>query len=260
MQKTWERCNVRATERKMLIMKKIQNEGTADIAELAHIYNVSTMTIRRDLSKLAEEGLVTLEYGGAVLNSGTLFEHNMTMKKSEYQQEKLRIAKKCASLIKEGDSVFLDAGTTVCELANLIAARRNITVMTHSLLVANALASSEIDLIMCPGKFRPKSMAYMGQFTDQFLSSFQIDKLFLAVEGVDVNTGISVPNIQDGVTKQNLIKYSKQVICMTDHSKFDKSFYFKICGMEQIDLLVTDSGLSEEQAEIYAKSVNLVRA
>lgn len=251
---------MRATERKMLIMKKIQNEGTADIAELAHIYNVSTMTIRRDLSKLAEEGLVTLEYGGAVLNSGTLFEHNMTMKKSEYQQEKLRIAKKCASLIKEGDSVFLDAGTTVCELANLIAARRNITVMTHSLLVANALASSKIDLIMCPGKFRPKSMAYMGQFTDQFLSSFQIDKLFLAVEGVDVNTGISVPNIQDGVTKQNLIKYSKQVICMTDHSKFDKSFYFKICGMEQIDLLVTDSGLSEEQAEIYAKGVNLVRA
>lgn len=250
---------MRGIERKLAIMKQIQAEGQASIAELSDQYQVSTMTIRRDLMKLAEEGLVTLEYGGAVLNTGAMFEYNMPMKECEYRQEKIRIAKACAAYIKEGDSIFLDAGTTVCELAKVLVNRKNITVMTHSLLVANIFAASDIDLIMCPGKFRAKSMAYMGQLTDQFLTSFHIDKLFLAVEGVEAETGVSVPNIQDGVTKQNLMKCSKWIACMADSSKFGKTFHYNICEMSQIDLLVTDTGIDDEKVKRYEQNVKVIR-
>lgn len=237
---------MRGIERKLSIIKDIQEQGQADINELAAKYEVSTMTIRRDLSKLSEEGLVTLEYGGAVLNSGAVVEYNMYMKEAEFLEEKQRIAQECASYIKEGDSIFLDAGTTVCEVAKCIANRKNITVMTHSLLVANILSGSDLNVIMCPGQFRKKSMAYIGQFTDDFIDMFQIDKLFLGIEGIDLECGLSVPNVEDGITKRHLIKQAKWVACLADHSKFNQMYYYKICDLGEIDLLVTDNGLQSE--------------
>lgn len=237
---------MRGIERKLSIIKDIQEQGQADINELAAKYEVSTMTIRRDLSKLSEEGLVTLEYGGAVLNNGALVEYNMHMKEAKFLEEKQQIAKECASYIKEGDSIFLDAGTTVCEIAKCIAHRKNITVMTHSLLVANILSGSDLNLIMCPGQFRKKSMAYLGQFTDDFIDMFQIDKLFLGVEGVDLEQGLSVPNVEDGITKRHMIKHAKWTVCLADHSKFDQVCYHKICNLNEINLLVTDQGLDDD--------------
>lgn len=249
---------MRGIERKLSIMKDIQEHGQADINELAIKYKVSTMTIRRDLAKLSEDGMVTLEYGGAVLNNGAFVEYSMHMKEAEFLKEKQQIAKECASYIKEGDAVFLDAGTTVCEVAKCIAHRKNITVMTHSLLVANILSGSEINLIMCPGQFRKKSMAYMGQFTDDFIDMFQVDKLFLGVEGIDLEQGLSVPNIEDGITKRHLIKHAKWTTCLVDHSKFDQICYHKICDLEEIDQLITDNGLQDDMKARYENKVKLI--
>lgn len=249
---------MRGIERKLSIIKDVQEHGQADINELAEKYGVSTMTIRRDLTKLSEEGLVTLEYGGAVLNKGAFVEYSMHMKEAEFLEEKQRIAKECASYIKEGDAVFLDAGTTVCEIAKCIANYKNITVMTHSLLVANILSGSDLNLIMCPGQFRKKSMAYMGQFTDDFIDMFQIDKLFLGVEGVDFKQGLSVPNIEDGITKRHLIKHAKWTVCLADHSKFDQACYHKICDLKEIDQLVTDNGLQNDIKKRYENKIKLI--
>ncbi len=250
---------MRGTERKLLIMQYLQENGHIDSTELAEMFQVSTMTIRRDLAKLEEEGLVTLEYGGAILNTGVTFEHNMSMKQIEHLEEKICIAKKCASYIKDGDAIYLDSGTTVAELAKLIANRKNITVMSHSLLVANALASSNVNFIMCPGQYRPKSMAYMGQLTDQFVSAFRLDKLFLAVEGVNEENGVSVQNIPDGVTKSFLLKRSKWICCMADSSKFNHNYYYNICDWNAIDVLVTDYGVDESTVEKYKNKVELIR-
>lgn len=249
---------MRGIERKLSIMKDIQENGQAEINELAAKYEVSTMTIRRDLSKLSDEGLVTLEYGGAVLNNGALAEYNIHMKEAEFLEEKRKIAKECASYIKEGDSIFLDAGTTVCEVAKCIADRKNITVMTHSLLIANMLSGSDLNLIMCPGQFRKKSMAYMGQLTDDFIDMFQVDKLFLGIEGIDLVQGLSVPNIEDGTTKRHMIDHAKWTACLADHSKFDQICYHKIGDLSKIDLLVTDDGLPDEIRLKYEKKCELI--
>lgn len=247
--------------RKRAVMQKLEEEGSVNIVELAQELNVSSMTIRRDLAKFAQDGLVRLEYGGAVLNDGSLFEYNMTMKKEQKLEEKRRIAEKCTEYINDGASIFLDAGTTVNEIAKLISNRKNLNVMTNSLLAANTLSKSKnIRVMMCPGFFRETSMAYMGQLTDSFINQFRIDVLFLGVEGVDLDTGVSVPDVTDGATKQHLVEHANEVVCMADSGKFQKSYFYNICPISKLDVLVTDTGLDEEIADMYLdKGVNLIR-
>ena len=251
---------MRGTERRLAILQVIRENGHADSSDLAERFGVSTMTIRRDLAKLQEEGLVTTEYGGAVLNEGTLYEHDMYMKQLEYQEEKVRIAERCASLVHEGEAVFLDSGTTVLELARILARRSDITVMTHSLLVANAFTSSACDFVMCPGTFRPKSMAYMGQLTDRFVAGFRFDRMFLSVEGVDAGLGVSVPDITDGITKAAIVDSSNWVCCMADSSKLGQNFHCRICGWDKIDMLVTDAPDDDDALDSYRRLAEVVVA
>lgn len=249
---------MRGTERRLAILQIMRESGHADSSDLAERFGVSTMTIRRDLLKLQDEGLVTTEYGGAVLNEGTLYEHDMYTKQLERQAQKVRIAQRCAEFVHEGDAIFLDAGSTVLELARILARRTDISVMTHSLLVANAFASSQADITVCPGKYRPMSMAYMGQLTSDFVRDFRFDKVFLSVEGLDLELGASVPDVTDGFTKRAFISSSERVCCMADSSKFDARYHCSICGWDRINLLVTDNELEDEKLRRYSEVVSLV--
>ena len=123
-----------AIERKRYILDELQRNGSVVITDLAERIQVSSMTIRRDLNAMAEDGMVTLEHGGAVLNNGSLFECSISFKSEINAAEKKRIAAKCMEYINEGDSIFLDTGTTPNELAMLLRGKRNISVLTHSLL------------------------------------------------------------------------------------------------------------------------------
>ena len=222
-----------AIERKRYILDELQRNGSVVITDLAERIQVSSMTIRRDLNAMAEDGMVTLEHGGAVLNNGSLFECSISFKSEINAAEKKRIAAKCMEYINEGDSIFLDTGTTPNELAMLLRGKRNISVLTHSLLVANTAATMRnIKLIMC----------------------FQIDTLFLSLEGIDLNDGISVVDVQDGHTKKVLVEKAKRVICMADHTKFNKSFFYKIAPITDVDLVVTDTGLDEATQELFRQN------
>lgn len=235
-------------ERRQTILGYLREKGSVNTIDLAKELNVSSMTIRRDLSRFADEGIVSLEYGGAILIDGSLHELSMNMKQDERQQEKQRIAAYCAQRVHNGDTVFLDAGTTVAEIAKLLTHHSDLTVMTHSLLVANILANaSDVRLIMCPGIFRSKSMAFMGQLTDDFVSSFKIDTLFLGVEGVEVDHGTSTPDVTDGITKTALVNASSQIICAADSSKIGKITFYSICPIRDITTLVTDKNVDPAQ-------------
>lgn len=238
--------------RKQHILKKMQSDGSINIIGLAKELAVSSMTIRRDLKMLADNGLVTIEHGGAVLNGGSLFEYNMTLKQELKADEKLRIAHRCLDYIVEGDSIYLDAGTTVSKIAGLLGSKKNIMILTHSLLAANQATNlKNLKVIMCPGEFRQDSMAYMGPLTNEFIPQFKIDTLFLGVEGIDLESGISVPDIDDGITKKMLIHNAKKVICAADSSKFNASFFYGIAPLSEIDLIITDRDLDEEIRNQY---------
>ena len=246
---------MKAIERKRYILDELQRNGSVVITDLAERIQVSSMTIRRDLNAMAEDGMVTLEHGGAVLNSGSLFECSISFKNEINVSEKQRIAAKCMEYINEGDSVFLDAGTTPNELAALLRGKRNISVLTHSLLVANTTATMRnIKLIMCPGEFRENSMAFLGPLTDDFIQHFQIDTLFLALEGIALTDGLSVVDVQVGHTKKVLVEKAKRVICMADHSKFNKSFFYKIAPITDVDLVITDYGLDAATQELFRQN------
>lgn len=244
-------------DRKIAIAQKIQLQGQVNVSELAAEYGVSAMTIRRDLAKLEQEGLVTVEYGGAVLKQKSLLEADMKQKQMKFLEEKKRIAQAALAFVHDGESVFLDAGTTVCEVARLLNQKRNLRIMTNSLLAANVLAASpENRLVMCPGEYRAMSMAFLGQATDEFLDSFHFDVLFLGVEGIA--DGIFVPDETDGITKKKLIRQSGQVVCVADHSKFGKTFHYRISGLEAMNHLITDRKLDELRAEAFRKQTNLI--
>lgn len=246
--------------RKQRILQRLEKNGSAGVAELAEELEVSSMTIRRDLASLAESGLVTVEHGGAVLNSGSLFERNMMLKKDTYADEKSRIAQKALEYINSGDSIFLDAGTTVNCLAGLLGSKKNIIVLTHSLLVANQTANMKgLRVIMCPGEFREDSLAFMGPLTDEFVTGFTIDTLFLGIEGISLENGVSVPDIVDGVTKKSLLQNAKKVICLVDSSKFGNDYFYRIAALSEIDLIITDTGLPQDTLDRYRKnSINIL--
>lgn len=244
-------------DRKIEIAQKIKQQGKVNIAALASEYGVSAMTIRRDLARLEKEGLVNVEYGGAVLKNNFLFEFDMDQKQSLYPEEKKRIAQAALDFIQDGDSVFIDAGTTTCEAAHLLGRRSNLKVMTNSLPAANILSSvKDMDLTLCPGKYRTMSRSFLGPLTDEFLSAFHFDVLLLGVEGIE--DGIFVPDETDGMTKKKLIRQSKTVICLADHSKFGQTFYYKIAGLDAVDHIITDTGLEKEKMNFFSEQTDFI--
>ncbi|MFV0479409.1 MAG: DeoR/GlpR family DNA-binding transcription regulator [Anaerorhabdus sp.] len=247
--------------RKQIIMKELYEKKSVSVTNLSRDLDVSTMTIRRDLKNLEKEGLVRVEHGGATLNGEALFEFGMNIKQNENNIEKQRIAEKCLEYINDGDIIFLDAGTTVLEIAKLLVNGRKITVVTNSLLVANILAAGgNQNFIMCPGKFRETSMAFMGQLTDAFIANFKIDKMFLGVEGVSMSFGVSVPDIDDGTTKQCISKTAKKVICVADSEKFGKNWFYCIQPLSEIDVIITDDRIDSQVYNDYiSNGVSIIK-
>ncbi|OUP10907.1 DeoR/GlpR family DNA-binding transcription regulator [Collinsella sp. An2] len=247
---------MKIVERRQAIMRELRDKGRADIVKLAEELNVSSMTIRRDLKLLAENGTVSISQGEAVLSDGTLQEFNMTFKHQINLEEKRRIAKKASEYVKEGESVFLDAGTTVKELAPHLSRFKNINIVTDSLLAANALTRihDSSRLIMCPGEFREMSMGFFGPLTDEFIRKFKIDVLFLSTEGIDLDGGISLVDVIDGHTKRVLIEQSKKVICLADSCKFGTSYFYRVVPLDKIDVFITDSALDDHVYDEYVQA------
>lgn len=246
---------MKIVERRKVILGFLQEHESMEINDIAKRLNVSSMTIRRDLKELTENGSVSIKQGVVVLNEGSLREYDMILKHDINVGQKRAIAKQCLDHINEGDSIFLDAGTTVKELAHLLDRRRNINVLTHSLLAANAIAGARgLRTIMCPGEYREMSMAFMGPLTDDFIKGFQIDTLFLSVEGVSLENGVSVIDVLDGHSKRALIDQAKHVILMADSSKFGKSYFYKIAALSEIDRIVTDGNLDDAIYDEYIQN------
>lgn len=248
-------------ERRMIILSRLQQNEKVLVSSLAEEFNVVPMTIRRDLKALEATGRVKIQHGGAVLNKDTFFMHGMQFRKKDYIEEKRQIAKACLSYIYEGECIFLDSGTTVSEIASLLFTYKHLTVVTNSLLVADALADNqELEIIMCPGNYVMSSMAYMGPFTNDFIGNFHFDKAFLSTSMIDYDKGLTVSWHMEGGLKKKILQQSEVTICAADSSKFDQSSYFGVCSLEEIDFLVTDAKLTEVQKEHYQTKVRIKQA
>lgn len=241
---------MKTTKRRKDILEQLEKHKSVNITELSELLDVSSMTIRRDLNLFAEQGIVTLVHGGAVLNRGAAIIHNMPFKEEILREEKNRIASFCANLVNEGSSIFIDCGSTTKEIAETILQKKNIVVMTNSLPVSNILSTAKnIKLIMLPGVFREKNQGFFGQMTSEFVSNFKIDILFLGAEGLDINQGATSPDIVDAETKRSLVKQATKVVLVIDHTKLGVSSFMTVATLKEIDTIVTDKDANSELIE-----------
>jgi DeoR/GlpR family transcriptional regulator of sugar metabolism len=243
-----------AEQRKAHILERISSEDLITVAELASSLDVSEMTIRRDFSDLEKEGHLKRVHGGAVSSHGRSYEPPFVLRQSQSADAKQRIAEAAAAMVEEGDSLALDVGSTVLEIARQLVGRRGLTVVTPSLRVVNTLIrNKDIRLIMAGGILRQDEESLVGEFAQQAFKRLFVDKLFLGVGGLDARSGLTEYNWEDAQVKQAMIASAKKVIVALDASKFGRVAFAKVGDLKDIHTVVTNreppSELSERLAE-----------
>ncbi|XOQ26934.1 MAG: DeoR/GlpR transcriptional regulator [Selenomonas sp.] len=211
------------------------------IEGLAKDLEVSTMTIRRDLRRLADEDIVTLVHGGAVYNEGGACLPALTVREKTMRREKSAIAEYCAQQIPEGSAVYLDNGSTTVEIADALRGKQNIAVLSHSLPVLNILSHAKnIQLISVSGIYEPRAKGFFGDLALRMLRQFRIDIAFLGVTAVDADDGVMSAVFYEQALKKVLVERAKKKILAIDHTKIGGSSFLKVCDLHEIDGIVTD--------------------
>ncbi|PEE40487.1 DeoR/GlpR family DNA-binding transcription regulator [Bacillus pseudomycoides] len=228
-------------ERRNKIIEMLEQREHVDVSYLSDAFQVSLMTIRRDLEKLEKDGKVIRMYGGVKLKIKRVYEYSMEERLNSNKQEKLVIAREAARLIEDGDVVAFDASTTALEVSKLIKDRKDVTVVTNNLSIAIELADvSEIVVIVLGGFLRGKSLSVMGASLKQYLGRIYIDKAFISSKALSFHEGLTDTAIDEGEAKQAMLSKSNEVIVLADHTKLGKVAFYKVCDKQGITKIITD--------------------
>lgn len=235
-------------ERRKKIILKLTDQDQVFVNELSKEFGVSEVTIRNDLEQLEEKKLLIRARGGAMsINQAVSFDQHLGEKHKLNMNEKTRIGKAAALLINNNDTVIIDSGTTTLEIIkNLSPTLSQVTIITNALNIAqNLFSSPNINLIIPGGVMRQNSFSLIGPLAEKNFKNFFVDKVFLGVDGFDTTTGISTPNMEEAFLNQIMIEVAKEVIVVTDSSKFLRKSLAFICKLDRISTVITDSGISE---------------
>lgn len=248
-----------AEERQAEIVRMIQSGTPARVDVLSKKFGVSGSTIRRDLQELENSGLIQRTHGGAIpVQSG--FELSFKEKEIYFLEEKQQIAAAACSMVKDGDSVFLDTGTTNLELAYLLRKKR-ITLATNSMDIADIFSNDDqVDLLLLGGLLRRNTRSLVGYLTNETLQRLHFDKVFLAANAVDLTLGITTPNLQEAETKRRMANSGQEKILLADHSKIGQKCLYQAYPLDSVDLLITDSGIDMSLLSELNNSVQVVLA
>jgi DeoR family fructose operon transcriptional repressor len=233
-----------AEERRRCVITAIEQAGTVSVQALADRFHVSKMTIRRDLQLLENEGLIRRVHGGAITLRGSGYEPPFFVRTSQQSEEKARIGQRAAELVAEGDTLVLDVGTTVLELAKHLRRHQNLTVVVTSLQAANELAMhTGIRLIVVGGVIRHPELSIVGSLTERMLREFYFDKAFIGASGVSME-GITGFNLEDSLVKSVLVQRARQRILLVDHTKFESTAFRFVAPLSCIDTIVTGAAIN----------------
>ena len=238
--------DMNATQRRMELFALLQREGSVSVRDLAARFGVTAMTIRRDLSLFEWQGLITTNYGGAVLKRGTGIEPSFAFKRGQKMEAKQRIAQKAAAYISDGDTVILDCGTTTLELLHYIG-RKKITLITNSWPAVSYLhGNPHVKLYLAPGKYDTVSAGAICSMTIAFFQAFHADIVFMGTHGFCPDYGATVPDPMDASVKSALLKQGKMKLLLADSSKMGQICFSQYALPDQFDTLITDENISRE--------------
>lgn len=237
-------------ERQKYILEQLSRQKIVKTQTLVTELKASESTIRRDLQEMEVAGLLKRIHGGAKQLMKLDTEPDMQEKSSKNLHEKQTIAKYAADLVKNGDFIYLDAGTSTYEMIPFLKGKE-IHVITNSVYHANALINLAIPTMIIGGTIRLKTKAVINAFSVQQLESLRFDKAFLGINGVDSQAGLTTPDPDEAIMKSTAIKQSEQLIILADASKFNKVSFAKVSEIDA-GLIVTNS-LPKEDRTIYTQ-------
>jgi len=248
-----------AEERRNKIIQFINAGQPVKVIELSSLFTVSEATIRRDLQELENLGLVQRTHGGAVsiqLGSELSFQDREVF----LLNEKRDIAATAASMVNDGETILLDAGTTTREIARALCGRK-LTVATNSMDVAFVFAEEpDIEVLLLGGTWRKSINSLVGPLTNAMLKLFCFDKVFLAANAIDCTLGATTHHLAEAETKRAMLKAGKTTILVADHSKFDKKTFTQICSLDELSMIITDNGINKDTLDIINNYTQVVIA
>lgn len=237
-------------ERHQHILDVLKTEGKVNVLDLCNDLNVSSVTIRKDLKLLETKNLLFRTHGGATLSNPYTTDRHVSEKENIKAGEKTDIGKAAAALIEPDDCIIIGSGTTVQFLARAIKPQSKLTVITAALNVATELNEHpDIEVLVLGGILRKSSSSGTGLYAEQMLKDFSCSKLYLGVDGIDLEFGITTTHIMEAQLNRKMIDAAQKTIVLTDSSKFGKRGFGRICGLEEVDQVITDKGISGHMLE-----------
>lgn len=248
-----------APERQERLRDMIRASGTVRIDELCRRMNVSPATVRRDLEALESRGLIRRVHGGAMSVENRREEPLFDEKVSVALKEKRAIAEKAATLVRPGDTLFIDGGSTTLELARLLSSRTDITIVTNSLRATLELSGSGPPVILIGGELRRRSQTMVGSLTRLMLSHIHVDRAFMGTIGITAESATTTdPN--EAFTKDLVMKQATEVILLADHTKGGKVSFATVGDVADIDVLITDADFDHRlELALKKKGVTILR-
>ena len=239
-----------AEERRIQILKIVQTEGRAKVNDLVRRFKTSAVTIRNDLNELHQRGVIQRSHGGAVIQDTVFRESPVQERGKDRSGEKQRIGAMGATLVREGETIILDSGTTTLEVARHIQNIRHLQVITNGLNIAVELLSSRtIQTIIMGGSVRNDSASVVGRATEDMLEQFSADKLFLCGAGCDPSFGVSGTNLEETMANRAMLRAAREIIVVADSSKFSKRSMSLIASFAEVDLVISDVDMAAEMQD-----------
>lgn len=249
---TESRDNVLPLERRENIIEQVSMNRSVKVIKLSKEFGVSEETIRRDLEKLEQKGILKRTYGGAVLAKKANEELPLSSRLRENMESKGIIAQIISRLIQEGDVIMLGTGTTSLELARKISYFKNITVITNSLgVLSEIIQNNEIKVTCVGGNLVRKTLAFVGPTAIKNINSYYVDKVILSCKGIDMIKGVMESSETECDIKRAMVKAGKTVILAIDHSKFNSLSMVSLFSFSDIDIVVTDIQPSKEWTNFF---------
>ncbi|WP_142784694.1 DeoR/GlpR family DNA-binding transcription regulator [Changchengzhania lutea] len=227
------------------ILSILAKEKHIEVLDLCRQLDVSAVTIRKDLKFLEEKGLLFRTHGGASFENPYINEKAIIEKEQISVEEKNGIAQAAAARIDENDSIMIASGTTVQAFSKFIRPKNKLTVITSSLYaVLHLINDPNIEILQLGGYVRHSSASVVGSYATDILDNISCSKLFLGVDGIDFEYGLSTTNLEEAQLNQKMLASAQQTIVLADSSKFGKKSFAKICDLSFVNEIITDKGIS----------------
>jgi len=239
-------------ERYQKIVDWVNEKSAVTVEELCDKFHISQPTVSRDLQNLNQAGKLVKTHGGAVsIATGLATEPSFTFRKTQFTKEKQRIAMKAAEYINPGETVIIDSGTTNFWMAEHLHNKQNVNVWTNDLHITLELINHEnVNITLLGGKFRKKYFNTMGILTNKLLSNIHVDRLFIGVDAINVDSGLMVYSPEEAELKSLMIESAKETIVVCDHSKFEKMALVSFCPIEKVRKIITGKESDPEVIQV----------